>query len=101
MSERWTPASWRDKPIEQVPTYADAAALKAVEDQLAGFPPLVFAGEARSLKKQLARVAAGLLLPCLAWVCFASLLNWQLLTLNPHADGTSPSGATVRVQLGH
>ncbi len=46
-------------------------------------------------------LAAGLLLPCLAWVCFASLLNWQLLTLNPHADGTSPSGATVRVQLGH
>src|SRR3954471_15927762 len=59
MSERWTPDSWRGKPIQQVPTYPDAAALKGVERQLAGFPPLVFAGEARKLKKQLAAVAAG------------------------------------------
>lgn len=46
-------------------------------------------------------LASGLLLPYLAWVCFASLLNWQLLTLNPHANGAAPAGATVRVQLGH
>jgi 3-deoxy-7-phosphoheptulonate synthase len=59
MSERWTPSSWRDKPIQQVPVYPDVAALGAVEEQLAGFPPLVFAGEARKLKKTLARVAAG------------------------------------------
>jgi len=43
----------------QVPDYPDAAALKAVEEQLASFPPLVFAGEARSLKKALGRVALG------------------------------------------
>jgi 3-deoxy-7-phosphoheptulonate synthase len=42
-----------------VPTYPDPAALKAVEEQLAGFPPLVFAGEARKLKRALAKVAAG------------------------------------------
>ncbi|MFL5115283.1 MAG: 3-deoxy-7-phosphoheptulonate synthase, partial [Microvirga sp.] len=59
MSERWTPDSWRGKPIQQVPTYPDAAALKGVERQLAGFPPLVFAGEARKLKRALAKVAAG------------------------------------------
>src|SRR4029079_2601817 len=59
MSERWTPDSWRAKPIQQVPTYPDAAALKGVERQLAGFPPLVFAGEARNLKRHLAKVAAG------------------------------------------
>src|SRR3954465_5698663 len=59
MSERWTPDSWRGKPIQQVPTYPDAAALKGVEPQLAGFPPLVFAGEARKLKRALAKVAAG------------------------------------------
>src|SRR5215203_7570304 len=59
MSERWTPDSWRAKPIQQVPTYPDAAALKGVERQLAGFPPLVFAGEARKLKSALAKVAAG------------------------------------------
>src|SRR5262245_24180476 len=59
MAERWTPDSWRKKPILQVPEYPDPAALADVERQLATFPPLVFAGEARALKAQLARVAAG------------------------------------------
>ena len=59
MSERWTPDSWRTKPVLQVPDYPDAKALADVEAQLATFPPLVFAGEARNLKKSLARVAAG------------------------------------------
>jgi len=57
--ERWTPSSWRQKPIEQTPVYRDAAVLAAVERQLAGFPPLVFAGEARNLTRSLAEVAAG------------------------------------------
>jgi 3-deoxy-7-phosphoheptulonate synthase len=57
--ERWTPESWRRKPILQVPDYPDQKALADVEQQLATFPPLVFAGEARNLKKVLARVAAG------------------------------------------
>jgi 3-deoxy-7-phosphoheptulonate synthase len=43
----------------QVPDYPDAAKLKTVETRLAGFPPLVFAGEARKLKKKLARVSEG------------------------------------------
>ena len=59
MSERWTPDSWRAKPVLQIPDYPDAKALADVEAQLATFPPLVFAGEARNLKKALARVAAG------------------------------------------
>ncbi|WP_336486563.1 class II 3-deoxy-7-phosphoheptulonate synthase [Methylobacterium nigriterrae] len=59
MGERWTPKTWRNLPIQQVPQYPDAAALQAVETQLASFPPLVFAGEARKLTKSLARVAAG------------------------------------------
>jgi len=57
--ERWSPDSWRSKPIVQVPTYSDPAALADVEKQIAGFPPLVFAGEARKLKKHLAQVCAG------------------------------------------
>src|SRR5580692_8160475 len=57
--ECWSPASWRRKPIEQVPDYADEAALAEVERQLAGFPPLVFAGEARKLKRALGKVAQG------------------------------------------
>jgi 3-deoxy-7-phosphoheptulonate synthase len=59
MSNRWSPESWRGKPILQVPDYPDARALADVEKQLATFPPLVFAGEARNLKRQLAKVAAG------------------------------------------
>ncbi|MGZ9104697.1 MAG: class II 3-deoxy-7-phosphoheptulonate synthase [Rhodoplanes sp.] len=59
MAERWTPDGWRLKPIVQMPEYPDPQALAAVEKQLATFPPLVFAGEARNLKKALARVAAG------------------------------------------
>jgi 3-deoxy-D-arabino-heptulosonate 7-phosphate (DAHP) synthase class II len=59
MASRWSPDSWRAKPIEQVPVYPDRGALTEVEKQLATFPPLVFAGEARELKAKLARVAAG------------------------------------------
>ena len=59
MPERWTPDSWRKKPVLQVPEYPDPKALADVEQQLASFPPLVFAGEARNLKKALARVVAG------------------------------------------
>ncbi|MGO7424586.1 3-deoxy-7-phosphoheptulonate synthase, partial [Rhizobium ruizarguesonis] len=59
MAENWTPSSWRQKPILQVPEYPDAAALAATEATLASYPPLVFAGEARRLKKHLANVAEG------------------------------------------
>lgn len=59
MMTKWSPNSWRDKPISQVPAYPDAAALAETERQLASYPPLVFAGEARKLKKQLAAVSAG------------------------------------------
>ncbi len=59
MASTWSPDSWRAKPILQVPEYPDAEALKDVEAQIATFPPLVFAGEARALKANLAEVAAG------------------------------------------
>ena len=59
MAERWTRESWRGKSIVQVPEYPDKAALQTVEKQLAAYPPLVFAGEARNLKEQLGRVAMG------------------------------------------
>ena len=55
----WTPDSWRTKPILQVPTYPSQTELEAVEARLASFPPLVFAGEARDLKANLAEVARG------------------------------------------
>ena len=59
MAEKWSPGSWRNKTILQVPEYSDKAKLEEVEKTLAGFPPLVFAGEARALKRGLAKVAAG------------------------------------------
>jgi len=55
----WTPSSWRNKPVLQVPAYPDKAALDKAEARLAAFPPLVFAGEARQLKGDLAEVAKG------------------------------------------
>ena len=56
----WTPSSWRAKPHKHIPTdYPDAAALGAVEDTLRGYPPLVFAGEARRLTERLGEVAEG------------------------------------------
>jgi len=55
----WTPSSWREKPITQQPTYPDMEALKRTEKELSSYPPLVFAGEARNLKKQLGDVANG------------------------------------------
>lgn len=55
----WTPSSWREKPVKQMPTYQDQAALAAVEARLRSRPPLVFAGEARQLRTDLAEVANG------------------------------------------
>jgi 3-deoxy-7-phosphoheptulonate synthase len=55
----WQKSDWRNKPRIQMPEYTDAAALAAVEGQLSAYPPLVFAGEVRKLKSQLAAAARG------------------------------------------
>ena len=55
----WSPATWRDHPADQQPVWPDEAALDRSLKQLAGLPPLVFAGEARHLTAALAEVAAG------------------------------------------
>ena len=59
MSNIWTPDSWRKFPAAQMPNYPDAAKLREVEDRLHQAPPLVFAGEARTLKQSLAEAAYG------------------------------------------
>ncbi len=59
MTKNWTPNSWRDKPATQLPQYPDQDALQNVEGIISGLPPLVFAGEARQLKKQLAKACYG------------------------------------------
>ena len=58
-SHSWSPTSWRSKPISQLPLYPDAAKLQAAEARLSRLPPLVFAGEARQLRKALAKVTEG------------------------------------------
>ena len=55
----WKKSDWRKLPRVQMPDYVDAAALGKVEAQLSNYPPLVFAGEARDLKAQLASASRG------------------------------------------
>ena len=59
MTADWTPNSWRSKPVIQQPLYPDQQALTQVEQTLAEYPPLVFAGEARELRRQFAQVTSG------------------------------------------
>jgi 3-deoxy-7-phosphoheptulonate synthase len=57
--EMWSPKTWRKFKASQLPTYPDAQRLSEVESRLAGYPPLVFAGEARTLMQRLADVSEG------------------------------------------
>ncbi len=59
MTAHWTPSGWRNLPVRQMPDYPDRDELRDVENRLHTCPPLVFAGEARSLKRALARTARG------------------------------------------
>jgi len=59
MTKPWMKSDWRAKARAQMTDYPDTAALNAAEAQLAKYPPLVFAGEARRLKKALALAAEG------------------------------------------
>src|SRR6516162_5532674 len=59
MAQRWNPDSWRSRKIKQVPDYPNDADLETVEATLKNYPPLVFAGEARRLKRALGDVVAG------------------------------------------
>jgi 3-deoxy-7-phosphoheptulonate synthase len=59
MAHKWTPTSWQAAEARQLPTYPDADALTRATATLTSYPPLVFAGEARDLTAELARVARG------------------------------------------
>jgi 3-deoxy-7-phosphoheptulonate synthase len=59
MAQNWTPESWLDHEARQLPVYRDADALARATTELAHFPPLVFAGEARALTADLAAAAEG------------------------------------------
>jgi 3-deoxy-7-phosphoheptulonate synthase len=59
VAANWTPDSWRNFEGRQMPAYRDGAVLAATEKQLGSYPPLVFAGEARALKAELAQAQRG------------------------------------------
>ncbi|MGI9646606.1 MAG: class II 3-deoxy-7-phosphoheptulonate synthase [Ilumatobacteraceae bacterium] len=59
MHSPWEPSSWRDRRVGQQPPWPDASALEQSLKQIAAQPPLVFAGEARTLQSELGSVAAG------------------------------------------
>ena len=59
MTLAWTPSSWKDREARQQPEWPDLDRLDGALKTLSGYPPLVFAGEARSLQAGLAQVAAG------------------------------------------
>src|SRR6056297_4311932 len=56
---KWQKSGWRAVPRVQMPDYTDAGALAGVEGRLSKYPPLVFAGEARTLRSELAKAARG------------------------------------------
>jgi len=59
VAKAWTPTSWQAHPVLQQPEWPDQADLERALKQIASYPPLVFAGEARSLQASLGQVAAG------------------------------------------
>ena len=59
MASNWMPESWKGHEARQLPDYTDGAALARATAELAHYPPLVFAGEARALRADLAQVSAG------------------------------------------
>ena len=81
----WQKTDWRNKPRIQMPTYTDEAALNAVESRLSGYPPLVFAGEARRLKAHLATAGRGEAFCCKAVIAPRALLNFQLTASATHS----------------
>lgn len=55
----WAPDGWTSFQARHLPSYDDVVEFQQVQQRLSSFPPLIFAGEARALKRELADVAAG------------------------------------------
>ena len=59
VAQAWTPTSWQSRTAQQQPDWPDQGDLDRALKQISSYPPLVFAGEARSLQAALAQVSAG------------------------------------------
>ena len=78
VAKSWNPDSWKAHEARHLPVYEDAAALAAAESTLSTYPPLVFAGEARSAAQHPARaVRAAAWVRCSA-ACYRLLLRAAL-----------------------
>lgn len=80
-SSAWSPSSWRERPALQQPEWPDAARAEAAVERLKGCPPLVFAGEARRLRDDLARVVAGQAFLLQAGDCAESFHDYSAVTI--------------------
>ena len=58
-NDKWSPTSWRARPIQQQPTYDDMAGVEAILSRIRSFPPLVFSAEIEALKHSIGQAAAG------------------------------------------
>ncbi len=80
-SSAWSPSSWRQLQALQQPEWPDAAAAEAALARLKASPPLVFAGEARRLRDDLANVAAGRAFLLQAGDCAESFNDFSAVTI--------------------
>lgn len=74
---KWNKDAWRSLPIKQQPIYSDLDKLKKTEIRLSTLPPLVFAGEVRSLKKELASASLGKSFLLQGGDCAESFANYR------------------------
>ena len=82
--KKWKINSWRNYPVKHIPTYEDAKELTSVFNKIKTFPPLVFAGETRHLKQQLANVVDGKAFLLQGETALKVLLNLILTILEIH-----------------
>jgi len=77
----WSPSAWRQLEARHQPAWPDPAAVEHAFGQLAGMPPLVFAGEARALRDSLAHVAEGRAFLLQAGDCAESFQDFSAITI--------------------
>ena len=63
------------------------------------FAMILLSAATTALFWRIRRSAALLMLPYLAWLCFAALLTWQIGALNPEAAQLAPDGSTTDIAL--
>ena len=81
MAKAWVPSSWQSFPAAQQPEWPDDGELNRALKQIGGYPPLVFAGEARSLQASLGQVAAGNAFLLQAGDCAESFDDFSAVTI--------------------